>query len=170
MFTPAIRLLFLLALAVIAVIFAWAGKVMPLLIASLLSGFLLWDYLKRGTVPLALLKLRKNDYAAAGKILNLTRNPNILLKKQKIYFNFIKGFLEREQDNFSEAEEYLMNVKNAGLKNENDRAMVLLALADIQMIKGNTREAKALLLAMKGLKVQPALMEPIRKLQSILNI
>lgn len=170
MFTPVIRLLLLLALAGIAVLFAYAGKLMPLFFATFLSGFLLWDYLKRGTIPLALRKLRKNDYAGAEKILNFTKNPDALSKKQRIYFNFIKGFVEREKDNFPDAENYLDTVRDAKLTNENDRAMVLLALADIQMIRGNKQKAKALMMEMKGLKVQPSLMEPIRQMQNLLHI
>jgi len=170
MFTPVIRLLLLLALAGIAVLFAYAGKLMPLFFATFLSGFLLWDYLKRGTVPLALRKLRNNNYSGAEKILSFNRNPDVLLKKQRIYFYFIKGFIEREKDHFSEAEDYLDIVKDAKLANENDRAMVLLALADIQMIRGNQQKAKALMMEMKGLKVQPHLMEPIRQMQQLLHI
>lgn len=170
MFTPFVRLLLLLSLAGIAILFAYAGKMMPLIFATFLSGFLMWDYLKRGTVLLALRKLRKNDYGGAEKVLNFTRNPNSLSKKQQVYFNFIKGFVEREKDNFSDAENYLEMVKDAQLTNENDRAMVLLALADIQLIRGNKQKAKTLMLEMKGLKVQPALMEPIRQMQNLLQV
>lgn len=170
MFTPVVRFLLMIILGGLAVFFAYHNDIALLLAASFLSLFLLWDYLKRGTVPLSLRKLRKNEYSAAEKILNFTTYPNRLLKNEKIYYKFIKGFVEREKDNFEQAEKYLLEVKNSPLKNENDRAMVLLALADIELIKGNKPQAKEWVLQMKNLKVSPALMPSVRKMQEWLQL
>lgn len=165
MFTPVPRFLLLILLAGLSVLFAYVSWVPLLLLTTLLSLFLLWDYLKRGTVPLAMSKVRKENYFMAEKILSFTQYPSRLQKRQQVYYNFAKGFIARDNDNFPEAESYLNLVKNANLKNEHDRAMVLLALADIAMIKKEKAKAKDLLLQMKDLKVDTSLMPAVRKMQ-----
>jgi len=165
MFTPIIRFILLVICGLLAVLFAYMGSVPLIVLCSLFSIVLLWGYYKRGTVFLALSKLRKNDYVAAEKIIGLTVNPDKLSRSQKGYYYFIKAFVEREKDNYPEAESLFLRALAEGLKTGHDKAMSLLALADMEMIKGNKDMARDYLGQMKDLKVQPSLMPSIRRMQ-----
>ncbi len=143
---------------------------MPLLFTTFFSLFLLWDYLKRGTVPLAFSKIKKEEFNAAEKILSYTKYPDRLSNSQKSYYALTKGFIERNKNNFNQAEELLLQAKNGNIKKDNERAMLLLALADINMVKGKKQMAKEFILQMQGLKVAPNLMDAVRKMQSWLDI
>jgi hypothetical protein len=55
-----------------------------------------------------------------------------------------------------------------GLSVEHDKAVSLLALADMAVINGNKEQARSYLQRMKGLKVQPQLMPEIQKMQQLL--
>ena len=165
MFTPIVRFILLLICGLLAVLFAYLGSIPLIILCSVFSIFLLWGYYKRGTVSLALSKLRKNEYVAAEKIIALTTSPDKLSRSQKGYYYFIKAFAEREKDNYSGAESLFLRALAEGLKTEHDKAMSLLALADMEMIKGNKDVARDYLSQMKNLKVQPSLMPSIRRMQ-----
>lgn len=165
MFTPIVRFMLLIFCGLLAVLFAYMGSVPLIVLCSFFSIFLLWGYYKRGTVFLALSKLRKNDYIAAEKIIGLTTYPEKLSNGQRGYFYFIKAFIEREKEHYTEAEQLFLRALAEGLKADHDKAMSLLALADIEMIKGRKETARDYLGQMKGLKVQPSLMPSVRRMQ-----
>lgn len=165
MFTPVVRFILLIICGLLAVLFAYMGSVPLILLCSFFSIALLWGYYKRGTVLLALSKLRKNDYEATEKIIALTTYPDKLSQSQKGYYYFIKAFIEREKDNYAAAETLFLRSLAEGLKKEHEKAMSLLALADMEMIKKNKDMARDYLAQMKNLKVQPSLMPSIRRMQ-----
>ncbi len=75
-----------------------------------------------------------------------------------------------KKDNFAEARIYLEESLQDGIKNQNDIAMALLALTDMEMVQKNKAKAKAYFLQMKDLKVKPEMMPAIRKMQEWLGI
>jgi len=169
MFTPVVRFILLIICGLLAVLFAYMSSVPLIILCSFFSVFLLWGYYKRGTVFLALSKLRKNEYEAAEKIIALTSYPDKLSRSQKGYYYFIRAFTEREKDNYPEAERLFLRALAEGLKTGHDKAMSLLALADLEMIKGNKDVARDYLSQMKDLKVHPSLMPSIRRMQELIG-
>ncbi len=170
MFTPFVRLLLLFLCAIVSIISAISGVWSLLLIASAVSVYLLFGYFRESTVPLSLTALRNNDYTKAEKFLTNIIHPERLSKKNRAYFYFCKAMIERERDNFEEAVPLFKLALGEGLKNENDQAVALLALADIEMVKGNKTLAKEYFLQLKGLKVKPLLMPSVRKMQEYLGV
>lgn len=170
MFTPLSRIILLLLCAALSVVAASFGIYSLLIITSIASMMILYGYFRKGSVSLALSRLRHEEYTEAEKIINYTTKPERLDKKQKAYYLFVKGFIAREKDNFDEAKILLEESLNEGVKNQNDIAMAILALADMEMVKKNKNRAKEYFLQIKGLKVKPSLMPSIRKMQAWLEV
>jgi hypothetical protein len=165
MFTPALRFLLLIISAVLAVVFAYMGSVPLILLCSIFSVTLLWGYYNRGTVMLAMNYLRKEDFEMAEKVIAKTTQPDKLGKSQRGYYYFVCAFIEREKDNLTAAEPLFLRAIAEGLKNEHFRAMALLSLADIEMVKGRKAVARDYVLQMKNLKVKPSLLPAVRRMQ-----
>ncbi|WP_118972732.1 hypothetical protein [Taibaiella koreensis] len=170
MFTPLSRIILLLLCAALSVVAAVFNIYSLLFIACLGSAFLLWGYFRKGSVSLALARLRAEEYKEAETIIEQTTKPERLDKKQKAYYLFVKGFIAREKDQYEEARIFLEESLNEGIRNQNDIAMALLALTDMEMVKNNKRQAEAYFVQMKGLKVKPSLMPDIRKMQEWLGV
>ncbi|WP_118951067.1 hypothetical protein [Taibaiella helva] len=170
MFTPLSRIILLLVCAALSVVAAVFNIYSLLIIACLASAFLLWGYFRKGSVSLALARLRNEEYKEAEAIIEQTTRPEKLDKKQKAYYLFVKGFIAREKDHYEEARILLEESLNEGIRNQNDIAMALLALTDMEMVKNNKRQAVAYFTQMKGLKVKPSLMPDIRKMQEWLGM
>lgn len=119
---------------------------------------------------LALKQLRKEEYDEAERVVNLNVQPDRLDKKDRAYYLFIKGFVAREKGQMEEAKIFLEESLQGGIKNQNDIAMAILALTDMEMVKQNKRAAKEYFLQIKDLKVNSDLMPSIRKMQEWLGI
>lgn len=169
MFTPRLRFVLLVLLLLVASFAAAYNKIPVLVVAALCSIFLLWGYYKMSTVALALKELRKNDLDEAQRILDFCTRPEKLLKPQKAYYYFIKGYIAREKDYYDEAIAAYEQALDLGLKVDNDKAIALLSITDIYMLRKDITNAKRYFYRMKDLKVQPGLMEPIRKMQTFLE-
>lgn len=170
MFTPFSRIILLLLCAALSVTAAVIGIWSLLIITSICSTILLFGYFRKGSVALALSRLRKEDYAEAERIIDYTTQPDRLDKKQKAYYLFVKGFIAREKDNFDEAKILLEESLNDGIKNQNDIAMALLALTDMEMVRKNRIKAREYFVQMKDLKVKQDMMPAIRKMQEWLGL
>jgi hypothetical protein len=170
MFTPFSRLLLLLLCVALSLLGAYLSLWPLLVFSTLCSIALLWGYYKIGTVPLALIKTRKNEFDKAEKILDLIQNPDRLNKKYKAYYYFIRGFIARERDQFEESKTCLDEVLAIGMKTETDRAMTLLALADMELLHQKEDSARVYFMQLKNLKVNASLMPSIRKMQEFLKV
>lgn len=169
MFTPLIRFTLLILCIIVSIIAALSGAIYVLILASFAALALLWGYYNVGTVYLALHKLRKGKYDDALAIWELTRKPEKLNKTRKAYYYYIKAYVAREKDDYGTAKNLFNLALSEGLKEEHDQAIALLALADIELINGNKKEAKRIFEKIKGLKVKPQLMPQVRQMQEYLG-
>lgn len=170
MFTPFSRLLILILCVLLSVIGASFGIWTLLIFSTLISLVILWGYYNVGTVSLALAKMRKNDFKEAQKLLDQIKNENRLNTNNKANFFFIRGMIAHEEERFEESRTCLKEALAIGIKKESDKAMALLAMADLEMVEKNPDGARHYFLQIRNLKVNPSLMPPIRKMQEWLNI
>lgn len=170
MFTPFIRIILLLICAALSITAAYFNIYSLLIFACIASFFLLYGYFRKGSVNLALSRMREENFEEADKILAQTTQPDRLDKKEKAYYLFVKGFIARENNHFEEAKIHLEEALNEGIRNQNDIAMAILALADMEMVQKNKAKAKNYFEQIKGLKVKPNLMPSIRKMQVWLDM
>lgn len=149
---------------------AYYGKAMYLIIASILSLLILWDYVRRGTVPLALRKIAKSDFASAKKVIAYTTSANRLTSAQQAGFYFVHGLIKHHEDQFEEATADLEKALLIGLPNNNSIALSYITLADIAIIHKKRERAKEYLYHIRDMKINQNLIPLVRKLQSYLGI
>lgn len=170
MFSSLVRFILLIVCALVSILGAYLGF-WPIFVITFVASFaLLWGYYKAGTVPLALARLRKSEYKETEKLIDQIQRPQYLSKRNKAYFYFINGMLTRENDQFQESKPFLKQAIESGKLKEPDKAMALLALADMELVQKHQSAARDYFLQMKGMKVHPAMMDAIRKMQEWLEI
>lgn len=135
----------------------------------LLSTVFILLYFKNEFILLAFLKLRKQDFAGATKLLNNIKNPETaLVRKQQGYYNYLHGLM-LSQTNLGQAEKYLKKAVELGLSMDQDLAMAKLNLAGIAMTKNRKIEAEKLLIEAKKLDKQGMLKEQITMMKNQLK-
>lgn len=170
MFSPLVRFILLILCAILSFIGAWLG-VWPIFIITFSASFaVLWGYYKVGTVPLALARMRKDEFKETEKLIDQIQKPKYLNKRNKAYYYFISGMLTRENNQFNDSKQFLKQAIDSNKLKEPDKAMALLALSDMALVQKNKNVARDYFLQIKGMKVHPATMEAIRKMQEWLQV
>ena len=133
----------------------------PLILAGLV---LLAGYILLGTVQSAAMTLQTGDMVAAQKRLDLTFIPKWLYTPNRAYFYMLKGTIAGNEKDYELAEEYLTTAQKIGLPTDNEKAMVLLSLANFRAMKNNWNGAETYYRQIKDLKVtEPMLKEQIKE-------
>lgn len=132
----------------------------------LLAALVVVLYFKNEYILLAFLKLRKQDFDGATKLLNKIKNPETaLVRKQQGYYNYLHGLM-LSQTNLNAAEKYLKKAVELGLNMDQDLAMAKLNLAGIAMTKNKKMEAEKLLGEAKKLDKQGMLKDQIAMMKA----
>lgn len=135
----------------------------------LLAGIFVLLYFKNEIIILAFLKLRKQDFAGANKLLDKIKDPHAaLVTKQEGYYNYLKGLM-LSQTNLKEAEKYLKKAVALGLNMDQDLAMAKLNLAGIAISKRRKIEATGLLAEVKKLDKQNMLKDQVTMMKQQLK-
>lgn len=118
---------------------------------------------------MAFLKLRKQDFEGAKKLLDKIKNPQAsLVRKQEGYYNYLNGLM-LSQTNLTQAEKYLKKAVALGLNMDQDMAMAKLNLAGIAITKNRKVEATNLLNEAKKLDKQNMLKDQITMMKQQLK-
>ena len=135
----------------------------------LLSGIFILLYYKNEIILMAFLKLRKQDFEGAKKLLDKIKNPQAsLVRKQEGYYNYLNGLM-LSQTNLTQAEKYLKKAVALGLNMDQDMAMAKLNLAGIAITKNRKVEATNLLNEAKKLDKQNMLKDQITMMKQQLK-
>jgi len=135
----------------------------------LIAGLVVLTYFKNEIIIAAFLKLRKQDFEGANRLLDKIKNPHTaLVRKQEGYYNYLKGLM-LSQTNLNLAEKHLKKAVELGLNMEQDLAMAKLNLAGIALSKGRKIEAEKLLNESKKLDKQGMLKEQITMMKANLK-
>lgn len=131
---------------------------------------LLISYILLGTVQSAAILMQKMDFEGTDRRLNLTLKPGWLYSANRAYYYMIKGGLAMQTKKYPEAEIMLEKAQKTGLPSDNERAMVLLQLANLAVIKNNFTGAQSLMRQAKQQKVtEPQIKEQIAEFDKALK-
>lgn len=119
----------------------------------LLGIIMLGSYLLLGTVQSTAQIVQDGDIEEAEKRLNLTKFPGILYVTNRAFYYIMKGTIAAHKREQSEAESYFNTALSLKLPSDNERAMVLMQLANIDASKGRWQSAKNYFKKAKKLKV-----------------
>lgn len=126
---------------------------LPLILIGLV---LLVGYVLMGTVQSAAVIMQSSDFAGANQRLNLTLNPNWLYSVNRAYYFMLKGTITSQQGDQDAAEQWLLKAQNAGLPSDNEKAVVLLQLANISALRSKLPQTQNYMRQIKDLKVTEA--------------
>lgn len=131
-----------------------------------LSIFPILLYFRNEYILLAFLKLRKQDFDGAKKLLDKIKNPETaLVTKQQGYYNYLNGIMV-SQTNLNLAEKYFKKAIELGLNMEEDLALAKLQLAGISMTKRRKIEAQKYLSEAEKLDKKGMLKEQIKMVKT----
>ena len=128
-------------------------------ILILIGLIFLASYLLLGTIQSAAEKIQTMDFAGAEKQLNLTYFPNLLYVTNRSVYYILKGSIAAQKKDTKKAEEYFQTALSLKLPTENEKAMVLLQMCNIQMMKSNWAGAQNYFMQVKKLHITEKLIK-----------
>lgn len=127
--------------------------------------FVIYGYFKEGTVVLASKAYHNKDLIKTEKLLKEVKNPDRLKKSRRGYYEFMYGNIELSRTNLAEAERHFQIASRFPLKNENEKALVLTQLANLNLMKKEFQKATAYLEIAKELKASARVKNIIEKIE-----
>jgi tetratricopeptide (TPR) repeat protein len=165
MFNKNIKLVLAALITVWSVFEFSKGHIMNGISILLLAGIFVFFYFKNEILLLVFLKLRKQNFEGATRLLDKIKNPSsALIQKQEGYYNLMRGIMI-SQKNLTQAEKFFKKAIKLGLSMNHDLAMAKLQLAGIAMTKRRKREATMLITEAKKLDKHNMLADQIKQLK-----
>jgi len=131
---------------------------------------LLAGYIFLGTVQSTAQLVQDMQFDEAEKRLNLTWKPEWLYKTNRAFYYMIQGTLAMNRKDNDAAEQWLNKAQEVELPSDNEKAMVLLQLANIHANKGKWNKAKSLFQSAKKLKIsEPMMKEQMKQFEKALT-
>ncbi|MBT8234389.1 MAG: hypothetical protein HKO66_08510 [Saprospiraceae bacterium] len=120
-------------------------------------GFvMLASYIFLGTVQSAAQFVQDSEFEAAEQRLNLTFKPKWLYITNRAFYYIMKGTIAAQKNESKIAEEYFNTALGLNLPSDNEKAMVLMQLANIKATKNNWTAATNYFNQAKKLKITQA--------------
>ena len=116
-------------------------------------GLLVWGYFREGTVVMAAREFHLKNYQAAEELLKEITDPDKLSRHRRGFYEFIYGNLELHRNNWVEAEKHFQIASNFPLRNQNDKAIVLVHLANLNLRKKDPARAAVYAEKAKNFKI-----------------
>ncbi len=154
MFTINIYLkFFLIAIGIIGGIILWWAYGFWYAFPFLLTGIiLLLSYIFLGTIQSASQFMQTMDYNSCEKRLALVLKPDWLYVTNRAYYYILKGSMAAQRGD-KDAEEWLNKAQSLKLPTDNERAMILMQLINVQITKNQWTQANNTYRELKKLKL-----------------
>ncbi|HYK77120.1 MAG TPA: hypothetical protein VEV16_09090 [Daejeonella sp.] len=128
-------------------------------------SMLIWGYFREGTVVMAAREFHDRNYDRAEELLKEIENPDKLSRRRRGFYEFIYGNLELNRNNYEEAEHHFQIASKFPLRNQNDKAIVLVHLANLNLRKKDYERANAYIEKAKTLKITSRVKSIIQKIE-----
>jgi len=148
-----------------AVFWTIKGLYIPATAMLIGVGFIVYGYLKFGTVYLAFRQLRSGKLDDAKKTLNQIKDKDKLNKEHLAYFHFVWGYIFFAEENHQKAIVEFEEALKGKIKTTHDQAMINVNLSSLYLKTGNKDKAVLKLAAAKELKYKKALDSDIEALE-----
>ncbi len=134
-------------------------------IAAVSIFMLVWSYFKQGTVVLAARAYHNKDYQKAEELLSEIENPDRLSRIRHGYYEFIYGNIELQRNGFEAAEYHFQIASKFPLRNQNDKGLILVQLANLCLRKKDFERTKAYIEKAKELDISARVKSIINKIE-----
>jgi len=132
-------------------------------------ALLVWGYFREGTVVMAAREFHAKNYDGAEELLKEIEDPDRLGKHRRGFYEFIYGNVELHRHNYEEAEKHFQIASKFPLRNQNDKAIVLVHLANLNLRKKDFERASAYVEKAKTYKITSRVKNIILKIESEIN-
>jgi len=125
-----------IALAVIGIAYCLVYGYYNVIVYLLgIAGYMVWSQYREGTVFLATQAFHNQDYAKTKALLAEIKNPDYLRKGRRNFYEFMQGNIALKENRIEEAEVHFQLASRLPWKRDNEKAMVLINLANINLRK-----------------------------------
>ena len=134
------------------------------------GGLFIYGYFKYGTVYAAFQKIKKDNVEKAEELISKIKNPDKLTKGHKSYYYFTTGIIALEKKEFEKSHSDLTQALNIGLKTENDKSIVLLNLANIELLRNDFDKATEYIKKVRELNLKPLVESETNRIEKEINV
>jgi len=131
-----------------------------------LIGYTIWSYYRDGTVLLASEAFKKKQYDLARTLLADIKNPEYLRKKRRNYYEFISGSLDLQLLDYESAERHFQLASRLPFRRKNDKALIFVNLANLNLRKKDYDRVKAYLEKVKELEVSSRIAQIVNRIEN----
>lgn len=135
-------------------------------LAGLGVSYLVWSYYREGTVFLATQTFHNKDYDKTKKYLDEIKNPEKLRKGRRNFYEFMKGNLALQEEDYDAAERHFQIASRLPFRRSNDKAIILVHLANINLRKKEYDRVQAYLDVARKLEVTSRISQIINKIEN----
>lgn len=137
------RYILILLFTAVALFFLYREQYQLAAIGGVFACFVVWSHFKHSSVLLASKYFKNSDYDKAEKILKEVDNPDRLAKNRRGFYEFMRANIALKRDDFETAEHHFQIASRFPLGGKNDKAYVLIHLANLALRKKDGQRALA---------------------------
>lgn len=138
-------------------------------LAGFLFAFVLWSHFKHSSILLASKYFKNGDHVRAEKLLNEVPNADRLARNRRGYYEFMRANIALKKEDYEAAELHFQIASRFPLGGKNDKAFVMIHLANLALRKKDKVRSTAYLEKAKELAVTPKAQDIIGKIEKELN-
>lgn len=166
MLTSKIRWMVIGLATVLVGLAIYKGNYQAASIAGLGIAYLIWSHFREGTVFLATQAFQRKDYVKTQELLADIRHPERLRKRRRNYYEFMSGNLALHAEDYTKAEQHFQIASRLPFRRPNDKAIILVHLANINLRKKDYERVKAYLEVARKLEVSSRISQIINKIEN----
>ena len=129
-------------------------------------GYLTWSHYREGTVFMATQAFQRQDYERTRTLLDDIKRPDLLRKKRRNYYEFMRGNLALKEEDYDAAERHFQIASRLPFRRPNDKAIILINLANINLRKQDFERVKAYIEVARKLEVTSRVAQIINKIEN----
>ncbi|HEY0668276.1 MAG TPA: hypothetical protein VGD22_08890 [Sphingobacteriaceae bacterium] len=127
---------------------------------------LVWGYYSEGTVVMAAREFHNKNFERAEELLKEIEDPDRLKRHRRGFYEFIYGNIELHRQNFDAAERHFQIATRFPLRNQNDKAIVLVHLANLNLRKKDFERSAAYVAKARQMKITSRVKAIIQKIET----
>ncbi len=129
-------------------------------------GYLIWSHFREGTVFIATQAFQRQDFEKARRLLADIKRPEYLRKRRRNYYEFMSGNLALKEGEYDVAERHFQIASRLPFRRPNDKAIILVNLANINLRKQDFERVRAYIEVARKLEVTSRVAQIINKIEN----
>jgi len=134
-------------------------------LAGLFFAFVLWSHFKYSSIVLASKYFKNGDHDRAGRLLDEVPNPDRLVNNRRGYYEFMRANIALKKEEYDTAERHFQIASRFPLGGKNDKAFVMIHLANLALRKKDGERSRTYIAKAKELASTPKAQEIINKIE-----